>query len=222
MHTLLFKDSEKLDPGFTPWTEAEPPRFVKHLRSEARSYDDLLSILTDGLTGQDRTLSSIASEDVAEALDAGWKLDEATVEAIRTCNMETFGAGFDAGVVLAMARHLRDFTIEYTEKDGSEQVDLYCMKEKDGPSSFSIHLGKNIWLLHDLKISIPNMPLAWQAAQIGRPLREIIDHPCIGPDDIVEDATRSGNFIDITGIRKRPLTSLELSPRKAKHEGTGQ
>lgn len=219
MHTLLFKDPEKLDPGFTPWTEAEPPRFVKHLRSEARSYDDLLSILTDGLTGRDRTLSAIASEDVAEALDEGWKLDAATVEAIRTCNMEAFGEGFDAGVVLAMARHLRDFTIEYTGKDGEDHADIYCMKEKDGPSTFSIHLGRDIWLLHDSKISIPNMPLTWQAAHQGRPLREIIDHPCVEPDDTAEGFARSGDYTEITGLSRRPVLSLEFTPRKAKHEG---
>ena len=219
MHTLLFKDAGDLEPGGLRWKDEELPDFVKHLRSEARSYDDLLSILTDGLTGRDAALSSIASQDVAEALDAGWKLEVATVEAIRTCNMEAFGEGFDAGVVLAMARHLRDFTIEYTGKDGEDHADLYCMKEKDGPSTFSIHLGRDIWLLHDSKISIPSMPLAWQAARQGRPLREIIDHPCVGPNDTVEGFARFGEHTDITGLSRRPVLSLEFTPRKAKHEG---
>lgn len=127
MHTLLFKKPGEIEALGLPWKEDELPDFVSHLRNAAQSYDDLLSILTDGLTGRDRTLSAVASQDVAGALDAGWDMDAATVEAIRTCNMEAFGEGFDAGVVLAMPRHLRDFSIEYTGKDGEDHADLYCL-----------------------------------------------------------------------------------------------
>lgn len=219
MHTLLFGKPDELKPNAPRWKDDKPPSFVAYLRGRARSYDDLLSILTNGIEGKDTELCLRAAEDVAEALDDGWNLDVATVEAIRTCNMEIFGSGFDAGVVLAMARHLRDFTIEYTGKDGEDHADLYCMKEKDGPSTFSIHLGRDIWLLHDSKISIPNMPLAWQAAQQGLCLREIIDHPCVGPDDTAEGFARSGDYTEITGLSRRPVLSLEFTPRKAKHEG---
>ena len=219
MHTLLFKKPGEPGTLGLPWTEGETPGFVRYLRSEARSYDDLLSILTDGMTGQDRTLSAIASEDVAEALDAGWDLDVATVEAIRTCNMEAFGEGFDAGVVLAMSRHLRDFSLEYTGEAGQDHSDLYCMKDSGGPSVFSIHLGRDIWLIHDSRISIPNMPQAWRIAKQGRPLREVLDHPCVGPDDIAEEIVRSGEDVEILGLSRRPVLSLEFTPRKAKQEG---
>lgn len=219
MHTLLFAKPGKPGTLALPWTEGELPDFVSHLRNEAHSYDNLLAVLTDGLTGKDRTLSAVASEDVAEALDAGWDMDAATVEAIRTCNMEVFGEGLDAGVVLAMSRHLRDFSIEYTGEDGEDRADLYCMKDSGGSSVFSIHLGRDIWLIHNRRISIPTMPHAWRIAQQGRPLREIIDHPCVGPDDMVEEIVRSGEDMEISGLSRRPVLSLEFTPRKAKHEG---
>ena len=222
MDILLFKNPEQLDPGVRPWPGKTLPAFVTHLRSEARSFDDLLSILSSGLTGKDRTLSAIASEDVAEAMDDGWEVHPAIVEAIRCCNMQTFGAGFDAGVVLAMARHLRDFTIEHVGEDGEDHADLYCMKEKDGPSTFSIHLGQDVWLLTTTKtttLSVPIMPKTWQTAMHGRPMKDIVDHPCVGRDDIAERLSPSGEFIEIHGLNHRPLSTLDFSPRIAKHQG---
>ncbi|WP_298847346.1 hypothetical protein [uncultured Salinicola sp.] len=224
MDILLFRSPEQLDPGCRPWPDETPPAFVRHLRSEARSFDDLLSILTDGLTGKNRTLSAIASQDVAEAMDEGWKVHPAIVEAIRCCNMQQYGSGFDAGVVLAMSRHLRDFTIEYTRDDGEVLSDLYCMKEKSGPSTFSIHLGQDIWLLtttKDMTLSVPMMPMSWQTAMRGRPMKDIVDHPCIGEDDIAQRLSPSGEFIEIFGLAPRSLSSLEFTPRQAKNEGKG-
>ena len=218
LNTLLFGEDEPRSPGAAKWKNGKPPEFVSYVRAEAQSFDDLLDLLTHAIHGDDPHLSSIAAEDVAEAVDEGWDLHPATIEAVRSCNLPAYGKGFDAGVVLATARHLRDFSIEYFNEKGEEATDLYCMKEKDGPSTFSIHLGKDAWLLHDATLSIPAMPHAWQAAMIGRPLREILDHPCIGPEDMVDTIERSDKLLSIKGMRPRAIRSLELTPHKMRLE----
>ena len=58
MDILLFKSPEQLDPGIRPWPGKTPPAFVTHLRSEARSFDDLLSILSNGLKYQPITATA--------------------------------------------------------------------------------------------------------------------------------------------------------------------
>lgn len=214
MNSLLFGEAEPREYGATKWKDGQMPEFIKYLRSEARSFDCLLCLLTDGINGKDARLSSIAAEDVAEGLDDGWDIHPAYLDAIRYCNIQEFNTGLDAGVVLAMGRHLRDFSVEYTNENGEERTDLYCLKEQGKPSSFAVLLGNDIWLQHDMTISIPKMPESWQITMTGKPLVKIIDHPCIGQDDMAEAIKTSGDYTEITGIKPRKVERLCLSMAK--------
>ena len=216
MEALLFGKPDIFDGGAVKWEEDSPPPFVRCLRERAKSYGDLLYILCQALHGKDEEIAAHAKKDVTEAIKNGWNVHPTVVAAIRSCNLAVFRQGFDAGVVLAMGRYLRDFSLEYTCSDGEDRADLYCFKEKGGPSTFSIHLGKEVWLNHKMEISLPTVPASLQMALIGKPIRSVVDHPGIDAEDVVEGISNGKDFMEITGLRNRTLQDYEFSPMRAK------
>jgi len=214
MEKLLFGTPDIFDAGAVKWEEDSPPPFVRCLRERAKSFQDLLHILCRAIHGKDEELAALAKRDVTQAMKDGWKIHPAVITAIRSCNLPVFRQGFDAGVVLAMARYLRDYSLEYTCSDGEDRADLYCFKEKDGPSTFSIHLGQEAWLTNKMKLSVPAVPAALETALIGRPLRSVIDHPSIDHEDIVDSISGAKDFMEINGLRERTLQDYEFTPMK--------
>ena len=215
MDMLLFGPPDFYDFGKVRWEEDSPP-FLTTIRERAASYDELLYVLCEALHGRDEEIATAAKKDITDVIKAGWEVHPAIVTAIRSCNAPTFGQGFDAGVALAMARYLRDYSLEYTNSAGDEHSDLYCFKEKQGPSTFSVHLGKDSWLTHEMKLSIPTVPRSLEVKLIGMPMSEVIDHPSLSPDDIVASFSHGNGFIDISGLKPRPLKDYDFAPMKTK------
>lgn len=191
--------------------ENQESEFLNYVRGRAKSYADLLTILENGMNGEDEELISVSNHEANRILK-NTIIHPAYIEAIRTSNINKIGKGLEAGVIIATARHLKAFSVCYYENEDI-QTDLYCSKNVFEPFALSIHLGQEVWLDSYLNIRTPLIPETLALSMVGKPLSEAIEHPCVSKDDMIEEISHEDKTI-IKGIKERYAIDCQFSARK--------
>lgn len=189
------------------WPEAHPPPFLSAIRSMVGSTNEqahFRDLVVKAIEGHVPDLTRLAIKDLRDAISNGIVIDRAVYYAIRYCNVPYYAREMNAHFVIALGRYLRDFAISH-EGDGNDSVDLYCIKEAGKISSYSVHLGNNIWRAAAGCINVGSMPKSWRLGAVGKPIRDIVDHPMVHDDDIVAQVEQNWGFDSIHGVQSRPL-----------------
>lgn len=163
------------------------------------------------ILGHDEDASRLAREAVATS-DSPLR-NHALVQALRHSCMAEHGRGYDAGILIAFAHMRSDFSIDNANSDKHLRTEVYCLREQEGPSTLSVHLGRGVWLLEDMDLWLPAIPDSIATTLEGRPMRDVLDHRMIHPEDMVERVEKSSDGkMTIRGIKRRPVATDDLSP----------